>query len=194
MDFNFVNSNDMILDQSENQSINNLHKYNVIPNDGLKYTYINKPHKVVVPLDSVSDSTKFEIDLNETFKDVVSVKLLNGIFIGELHHNNTAIQILYITVFIDELKKNYGPDNIFDTSFATLDYDSSYNIDNNNSNHIHNIYKNSFDKHQDIRYFDPPLNSLSKLTVKIQGNLGEFSTNSGKLELLIETKDKLRVY
>ena len=81
MDFNFVNSNDMILDQSENQSINNLHKYNVIPNDGLKYTYINKPHKVVVPLDGVADSTTFQIELYETFKDVVSVKLLNGIFI-----------------------------------------------------------------------------------------------------------------
>lgn len=194
MDFNFVNSNDMILDQSENQSINNLHKYNVIPNDGLKYTYINKPHKVVVPLNSVSDNTTFQIDLNETFKDVVSVKLLNGIFIGELQHNNTAIQILYITVFIDELKKNYGPDNIFDTSFATLDYDSSHNIDNNNSNHIHNIYKNSFDKHQDIRYFDPPLNSLSKLTVKLQGYGTTFGNKMGKLELLIETKDKLRVY
>ena len=37
------------------------------------------------------------------------------------------------------------PDNIFDTSFATLDYDSiHYNIFNNNSNHIHNIYKKFF--------------------------------------------------
>jgi hypothetical protein len=192
MDFNMLNNS--VPNLNEITNINNLEKYNVIPNPGLQSKLINRPHKVVVPLDSVSDNTTFQIDLNETFKDVVSVKLLNGIFIGELHNNNTEIQILYITVFIDELKKNYGPDNIFDTSFATLDYDSSYNIDNNNSNHIHNIYKNSFDKHQDIRYFDPPLNSLSKLTVKIQGNLGEFENNSGKLELLIETKEKLRVY
>lgn len=186
--------NNSVPNLNEITNINNLEKYNVIPNPGLQSKLINRPHKVIVPLDGVSDNTTFQIDLNETFKDVVSVKLLNGIFIGELHHNNTAIQILYITVFIDELKKNYGPDNIFDTSFATLDYDSSHNIDNNNSNHIHNIYKNSFDKHQDIRYFNPPLNSLSKLTVKIQGNLGEFASNSGKLELLIETKEKLRVY
>jgi hypothetical protein len=192
MDFNMLNNSVPKLNEITN--INNLEKYNVIPNPGLQSTFINRPHKVIVPIDGATDSTKFEIELNETFKDVVSVKLLNGIFIGELHHNNTAIQILYITVFIDELKKNHGPNNIFDTSFATLDYESSYNIDNNNNNHIHNIYKNSFVKHQDIKYFDPPLNSLSKLNVTLQGNLQEFASNSGKLELQIETKEKLRVY
>lgn len=194
MDFNFVNSNDMILDQSENQSINNLHKYNVIPNDGLKYTYINKPHKVVVPLNSVSDNTTFQIDLNETFKDVVSVKLLNGIFAGRIVHGAPNIEILYITVFIDELKKNHGPDNLFDTSFATLDFADQVNINFDNSNHAHDIYKNTFDIHQDIKYFDPPLNSLSKLTVTLQGFGTTLSATMGKLELLIETKEKLRVY
>lgn len=186
--------NNSVPNLNEITNINNLEKYNVIPNPGLQSTFINRPHKVIVPIDGATDSTKFEIELNETFKDVVSVKLLNGIFIGELQHNNTAIQILYVTVFIDELKKNHGPNNIFDTSFATLDYESSYNIDNNNNNHIHNIYKNSFVKHQDIKYFDPPLNSLSKLNVTLQGNLQEFVSNCGKLELQIETKEKLRVY
>lgn len=186
--------NNSVPNLNEITNINNLEKYNVIPNPGLQSKLINRPHKVIVPLDSAKDSTKFEIDLNETFKDVVSVKLLNGIFAGTIKHDALNIEILYITVFIDELKKNYGPDNIFDTSFATLDYDSSYNIDNNNSNHIHNIYKNSFDKHQDIKYFDPPLNSLSKLTVKLQGFGTTLTSTMGKLELLIETKEKLRVY
>lgn len=186
--------NNSVPNLNEITNINNLEKYNVIPNPGLQSTFINRPHKVIVPIDGATDSTKFEIELNETFKDVVSVKLLNGIFIGELPNNSTTIQILYITVFIDELKKNHGPNNLFDTSFATLDYESSYNIDNNNNNHIHNIYKNSFVKHQDIKYFDPPLNSLSKLNVTLQGNLQEFVSNCGKLELQIETKEKLRVY
>ena len=192
MDFNFINSNENNLNQ--NQSIHNLHKYNVIPNDGLQYNYINKPNKVIVPINEASEATKIQIELNETFKDVVSVKLLNGIFTGELSNADDNAQILYITVFIDELKKNHGPTNTFDTSFATLDYEYSYNFDNNNNNHIHNIYKNNFNTHQDIRYFDPPLNYLSKLTVTLKGNLQDFNNNSGKLEFLIETKEKLRKY
>ena len=99
---------------------------------------------------------------------------------------------------IDELKKNYGEknatNNLFDTSFATLDFSNQVNIDFDNNNHTHDIYKNTFDIHQDIKYFDPPLNSLSKLNITLQG-FGTTLTNTiGKLELLIETKEKLRVY
>ena len=179
---------------NEITNINNLDKYNVIPNPGLQSKLINRPNKVIIPLDGISDSTKFEIDLNETFKDVVSVKLLNGIFAGRIVHGAPNIEILYITVFIDELKKNHGPDNLFDTSFATLDFANQVNINFDNSNHTHDIYKNTFDIHQDIKYFDPPLNSLSKLTVTLQGFGTTLSATMGKLELLIETKDKLRVY
>ena len=51
---------------------------------------------------------------------------------------------------------------------------------------------------QDIKYFDPPLNALSKLTCKIYDaeNATAVSTIplQLKLEFLVETKDKLRVY
>lgn len=190
--------NNSVPNLNEITNINNLEKYNVIPNPGLQSKLINRPHKVIVPLDGATDSKKFEIDLNETFKDVVSVKLLNGIFAGTIQHGASNIEILYITVFIDELKKNYGEknatNNLFDTSFATLDFSNQVNINYDTSNHTNDIYKNTFDIHQDIKYFDPPLNSLSKLTVKLQG-FGTTLTNTiGKLELLIETKEKLRVY
>jgi hypothetical protein len=192
MDFNMLNNS--VPNLNEITNINNLEKYNVIPNPGLQSKLINRPHKVIVPLNGATDSTKFEIELNETFKDVVSVKLLNGILAGKIVHESTNIEILYITVFIDELKKNHGPDNLFDTSFATLDFDNQVNINFDSNNHTHDIYKNCFDKHQDIKYFDPPLNSLSKLNITLQG-FGTTLTNTiGKLELQIETKEKLRVY
>lgn len=186
--------NNSVPNLNEITNINNLEKYNVIPNPGLQSKLINRPHKVIVPLDGATDSTKFEIELNETFKDVVSVKLLNGIFAGRIEHGAPNIEILYITVFIDELKKNHGPDNLFDTSFATLDFSNQVNINFDSTNHTHDIYKNTFDIHQDIKYFDPPLNSLSKLTVKLQGFGTTLTTTMGKLELQIETKEKLRVY
>lgn len=192
MELSDIKNNFLNLNNLQNES--NLQNYNVIPRPVLQHSIINRPYKVIVPISNPVESTKFKIDLNETFKDVISVKLLNGIFIGQINNNTTNEQILYVTIFIDELKKNYGPNGSFDTSFATLDYDFSANIDNNANNHLHNIYKNNFDTHQDIKYFDPPLNSLSTLNITIKENIEEFENTKGKLEFLIETKDKLRVY
>ena len=31
----------------------------------------------------------------------------------------------------------------------------------------HDIFKNNFGTHQDIRYFDPPLNSLTQLNIRV---------------------------
>ena len=58
-----------------------------------------------------------------------------------------------------------------------------------------NIYKNRFGVNQDIRYFDPPLNSLAQLNINLYTDADvAVTTFKCKLELIIETKEKLRVY
>jgi len=63
--------------------------------------------------------------------------------------------------------------------------------------HKVNIYKNKFGINQDIKYFDPPLNSLSKFNISLfddNSNNSTGATYKCKLEFIIETKDKQRVY
>ena len=60
------------------------------------------------------------------------------------------------------------------------------------------ISLNEFRYNQDIAYFDPPLNSLNKLTCSIYDaeNATAVSTLpiQLKLEFVVETKDKMRIY
>lgn len=175
-------------------------KYDVIPDKGLVPKIINKPHKLVISFDQGDVSTP--MILNEPFRDVVSVKLLNGIFIESGPANATSPLTIptFITLSINELNNIYStstPDgNSLLDSFALLEYDKTFDRDVTGDTHKVNIYKNKFGINQDIRYFDPPLNSLSQLNISLFDD--ESTTSAGtykcKLEFIVETKDKLRVY
>ena len=64
--------------------------------------------------------------------------------------------------------------------------------------HKRNFYKNEFKDNQDIKYFDPPLNQLSKLDITIYDNVYTASASTEpfqlKLNLLVETIKKIKVY
>lgn len=175
-------------------------KYDVIPDKGLVPKIINKPHKLVVSFDQGDVSTP--MILNEPFRDVVSVKLLNGIFIesGPADATSPLTIPTFITLSINELNNIYSTStpagNSLLDSFALLEYDKTFDRDVTGNTHKVNIYKNKFGINQDIRYFDPPLNSLSQLNISLFDD--ESSTAAGtykcKLEFIVETKDKLRVY
>jgi len=175
-------------------------KYNVIPDKGLKSSIINKPHKLVVSFDQGDVSSS--MILNEPFRDVVSVKLLNAIFIesGPADATSSLTIPTFITLSINELNNVYStstPGGLsLLNSFATLEYDKTYDRDVTGNTHKVNIYKTNFGNSQDIRYFDPPLNSLSQLNISLYDD--NSTTASGtykcKLEFIVETKEKLRVY
>ena len=212
MNSNFINTNDPNLYQrgvnrnlrgmntqftnmDSNMDTNNLlteqtfQKYDIIPKSKLETRYINNPYKLVlyksVPASPAITSIVFE--LNEPLKDVVSVKLVNCLSLI----TSAAPNYPFLLLNIDELSKNKSStSNIeFNGSFATIDYDSD--LDSKN------MYKNN-GIYNDIKYFDPPLNSLNRLTCSLFGNgatATALTTNFDiKLELLVETKEKLRVY
>ena len=180
-------------------------KYDVIPGGQLKSTFINKPHKLVIFF-SETDNDSQTITLNEAFRDVVSVKLLNGIFI-EAAPADTETPPFFITLSINELNNIYSTSDGVSllNSFATLDYDKTVDRDKTDDNDDTdsekvNIFKNNFGTHHDIRYFDPPLNSLSQLNITSFEDKTDTArkTSNGayncKLEFMVETKEKLRVY
>tara|TARA_B110000977_G_scaffold179871_1_gene238918 strand:- start:5620 stop:6339 length:720 start_codon:yes stop_codon:yes gene_type:complete len=202
-----------------NKIINNgndvFNKYDVIPNSGLNYNLVNRPHKLVVHFDQTDDVAP--LILNESFQDVVSVKLLNGIFMeaAEADSDDDGVESyaapLFITLSISELNNIYGTTttpgtgNTLLDSFATLEYDKTVDRDTTNAGPASgnpsgigrvNIYKNKFGINGDIKYFDPPLNSLSQLNIKAYDDSSntESVTYKCKLEFMIETKEKMRLY
>lgn len=194
---NIITGNDIL--RNNNQYENAMLHNNVIPKSPLESEYINKPNKVILyksftvidPNTNVPNTHTFI--LNETLKDVVSVKLVRAIVIGNKSLYSAGVD--FFVLHIDELKKNYGEKNATDkisNSFAILDYDK---VSDNGTEKLY--FENSYACNRDIKYFDPPLNALSKLTCNL------YKENTGtvnavpiqlKLELLIETKEKLRVY
>ena len=188
-------------------------KYDVIPDKGLKSNIINKPHKLVLRfLSGTTGTSPINITLNEPFRDVVSVKLLNGFMTKDTHDStgsplNKTTSVNFITISINELNNNYSSStgDALLNSFATLDYDKTVTRDDDPNDtsvepNRHDIFKNNFGTHQDIRYFDPPLNSLTQLNIRVFTNNSDEITNipassfACKLEFIVETKDKLRVY
>ena len=188
---NIITGNDIL--RNNNQYENAMLHNNVIPKSPLESEYINKPNKVVLykSFTGTNPNTHTFI-LNETLKDVVSVKLVRAIVIG----TKTVLSgVDFFVLHIDELKKNYGEKNATDkisNSFAILDYDK---VSDNGTENLY--FENSYACNRDIKYFDPPLNALSKLTCNLynddSGTVNAVATQL-KLELLIETKEKLRVY
>ena len=170
-----------------------LQKNNVINNPGLKIELINKPHKLVLykTFSAGTGTNTHTFTLNETLKDVVSVKLLKAHVIGLTADTNVDFFVLHI----DELKKNYGDNGTSDKlkdSFAIIDLNHISNPGTET-----NYYENTFACNEDIKYFDPPLNSLNKLTCTLY-NDATTSVWGGasqlKLEFIVETKEKLRTY
>lgn len=176
-----------------------LKKYNVIENKGLKSELINRPYKLVLSHE-FNDNGEHTFELNKPLKDVVSVKLqkafISGLtfFIRSPLDNSNLNGIDYFILHIDELSKNYGDNttNKFASSFAILD--NHMVADNGGGGK--NYYKNVFNENGDIEYFDPPKNVLARLNVKLfkdDDSLND-KTLTLRLELLIETKEKLKVY
>ena len=173
--------------QNKNEYENAMVENNVLPHPGLKSTLINKPYKLVLYKDIGQTTDSQVFTLNETLKDVVSVKLVNCLI------NTTETSVSdFLVLKINEIKKNISTSgsNNFNESFAIIDIDE---IDSK-------IYKNN-GTYEDIKYFDPPLNSLNKLTFSVYGNGGATELDGDtaktftiKLELIVETKEKLRVY
>ena len=188
---NIVSGNNIL--RNNNQYENAMLHNNVIPKSPLESEYINKPNKVILykSFTGTEDNTHTFI-LNETLKDVVSVKLVRAIVIGA---KTVLSGVDFFVLHIDELKKNYGEKDATDkisNSFAILDYDK---VSDNGTENLY--FENSYACNRDIKYFDPPLNALSKLTCNLYndatGTVNAVATQL-KLELLIETKEKLRVY
>lgn len=193
---NIVSGNNIL--RNNNQYENAMLHNNVIPKSPLESEYINKPNKVILyksftsTVDNANPPNTHTFILNETLKDVVSVKLVRAIVIGA---KTVLKDIDFFVLHIDELKKNYGEKdatNKISNSFAILDYDK---VSDNGTENLY--FENSYACNRDIKYFDPPLNALSKLTCNLYNDDNDtVNTNATqlKLELLIETKEKLRVY
>ena len=169
-----------------------LKKYNVIENKGLKSELINRPYKLVLSHEFTNDG-EHTFELNKPLKDVVSVKLQKAFISGTTSSNLSGID--YFILHIDELSKNYGDNttNKFASSFAILD---NHMVADNSGSGSKNYYKNVFNENGDIEYFDPPKNVLARLNVKLfkDDNLLNDKNLKLRLELLIETKEKLKVY
>ena len=177
-----------------------LQKYDVIKNPGLEYIYINKPYKLILQTNNYTQTHTFTFD--QPFKDVTSVKLLKANSYGLIKNNDDELleNVEFLVLHIDELKKNYSDNSSkkLKNSFAILDLDKVCSPIASNDNF--NFYENTFSTNKDIMYFDPPLNCLNKLTCSIYFDNGTSSNTPSslpielKLELLINTKDKLRAY
>jgi len=85
------------------------------------------------------------------------------------------------------------------TSFAKLynDVPTIYNGSNTLNQYAH--YTNTFAKNHNIIYYDPPIHSLKELTLRLYAHNYEPLYPRGRnihlmLELLIETKEKMKIY
>tara|TARA_B110000211_G_scaffold177538_1_gene200688 strand:+ start:9732 stop:10538 length:807 start_codon:yes stop_codon:yes gene_type:complete len=177
-------------------------KYNVIPNDGLKSNLINKPYNIVLYKEITGTHT---FTLNETLTNIVSIKLLSAY--GSSKNDTSWGGKFFAILHINDLQKNisaYDSNdptdndnslNKLNDSFAVLENYDNYQT---SSGAGRNWYKNEFIHNHDIVYFDPPKPQLKNLSLTIYDT--PFTNNPSvnafqlRLNLLIETTEKLRVY
>ena len=208
-----INFNNKIINNNDTDLL----KYNVLPKEDEQEEYINNQELVTLYADITGTHT---FTLNETIKDVVSVKLLSAYGSGS-YTSTPWSDVFFAIIHIDQLKKNdsgyykksstnivtpYGTGadtqdndnnnlNKLDNSFCVLE---NYNAMETSVSHKRNFYKNEFKDNQDIKYFDPPLNQLSKLDITIYDNVYTASASTEpfqlKLNLLVETIKKIKVY
>lgn len=192
------NSNDNIL-----PSCNDYKKNNIINNMSLNFKWHTKENKIVLYKKVIDeDAGNFSFTFNHAYKDVTAVQLLKA-KIYTLSTSNSYSEFFVLS--IDELNKN-DSDNInthkLNDSFALLDIDT--HMEHSNSGH-HHIYTNIYDINKDVKNFDPPLNSINKLTCNVykqdQSNILDDITNSAssipfniRLEFIIKTKEMTRIY
>mgnify|MGYP001313986767 CR=1 FL=1 len=177
-------------------------KYNVIPNSGLKSQLINRPYNVVLYKDITGTHT---FTLNETIKNVVSVKLLSAY--GSSQKSTAWGGKFFAILHINELIKNvsaYDASDPVDNNNALNKLDNSFAVLENYDNYQtssgtgRNWYRNEFIHNHDIMYFDPPKPQLKNLTMTIYDtpftNTASTAALQLRMNLLIETTEKLRVY
>lgn len=179
-----------------------LQKYNVIPNSGLESELINKPYNIVLYKDVTGSHT---FTLNETIKNIVSVKLLSAY--GSAKKDTSWGGKFFAILQINELRKNVSAYdasdptdndnslNKLEDSFAVLENYDNYQT---SSGVGRNWYRNEFIHNHDIKYFDPPLPQLQHLNLTIYDtpftNTPATAGLQLRMNLLIETTEKLRVY
>ena len=104
---------------------------------------------------------------------------------------------------IDKSRDIYGNDTNIITRqnrcFAKLYNDVPTIYNGSNALNQYAQYSNTFEKNHNIIYYDPPINSLNELTLRLYAHNYEPLYSRGRnihlmLELLIETKEKMRIY
>ena len=87
--------------------------------------------------------------------------------------------------------------NRFDNAFALLDVKTAFDNGEARGSYAHhyNLQENS----ENIKYFDPPLNQLSELNIKMYPHNYENIAERGRdtyllLEFLVKTKDRITIY
>ena len=171
----------------------------------------------------------FKFTFTKPFKDVLSVQLLKASlkinkantfttgnyddYNGTTGASETAFHFYVLDINeLNDLKSDNsnainadstdsGVLNRFENAFALLDLKTAFNnsADNNSGigeyAHHYNLQENS----ENIKYFDPPLNQLSELNIKMYPHNYENIAERGKdtyllLEFLVKTKDRITIY
>ena len=169
----------------------------------------------------------FKFTFNEPIHNIVSVKLLKAsLNVDRLHSlitgngnsengtsNSEATSFHYYILDINELN-NVNSDNSnallldsttstdvnkLDNSFASLILDSNFDNDDSGSLSNYAHYYNTYEYNKNIKYFDPPLNTLKEFNIKLYPHNYNHIANRDNgayllLEFLIETTDKLTIY
>tara|TARA_Y100000590_G_scaffold453480_2_gene598607 strand:+ start:632 stop:1132 length:501 start_codon:yes stop_codon:yes gene_type:complete len=161
--------------------------------NNLDFKLINKFHNINLYANITGTHT---FTLNETIKNVRSIKLISAELVGL---KSGAWDSKHIVILhIDELKYNTisstKENNKLNNSFLTFDIYDRFNP----TGVFYHFYNTSFDNYPYVKYFNPPLNELTKLTCKIYDthNATSISTKGIQMNLnfIVETTDKIRVY
>jgi hypothetical protein len=197
---------------------NNIKKHDVIPTSYYAMPreipsirnpqFINKQIKLVIHSGNKKSGNNgnFIVKLQQPIKDVITARLLNCLLYDEGNNYDNSrsggsglvfsVPTDFLTLTISEFSKNQGIETKSPTldriegSFAVLDYKG--NTATTNILSYNNEYRNNYD----IKYFDPPLNSLNELNIVLHDKEGYETGNAFiiKMELLIETIEKMRIY
>jgi len=201
--------------EEEKKTIYNEHKFII---------YKKKANATNNPSDRLDFNFKFTF--TKPFKDVLSVQLLkaslkineaNTFTIATGNNANgtsgaSASAFHFYVLDIDELNDlksdnsnainadstDSGVLNRFENAFALLDVKTAFDNDNSGIGsyaHHYNLQENS----ENIKYFDPPLNQLKELNIKMYPHNYENIAERGKdtyllLEFLVKTKDRITIY
>ena len=167
----------------------------------------------------------FKFTFTKPFEDVLSVKLLKASL--KINKNNTfniatgnnangtsgasATAFHFYVLDINELNhtksdnsnainadsSDSGVLNKFENAFALLDVKKTF--DNGEAQGSYANHYNLQENSENIKYFDPPLNQLKELNIKMYPHNYENIAERGRdtyllLEFLVKTKDRITIY